>query len=277
MSLPALPARRPTLAPAAWAALALSAGLALPGSLAAPSAAPGPAGAPLGYYRQPALRGDTIVFVSEGDLWKVSVRGGAASRLTTDAGGEGSPAISPDGTTVAFVARYDGPAEIYTMPLAGGPPTRRTWQASSGRGTPLVSGWTKDGQVLYATTARSTLPSVQLETLDPATGASRAIPLSEAADGVWDEAGSTLYFVRLPFQGSYTKRYRGGTVQQIWRWDRGAPEAVPLTADYPGTSKNPMVWNGRVYFLSDRDGTMNLWSMTGDGRDLRQHTTRAWD
>jgi tricorn protease len=39
-----------------------------------------------------------------------------------------------------------------------------------------------------------------------------------------------------------------------------------------------MWWNGRVYFESDRDGTMNLWSMTEDGRDLTQHTgSVGWD
>ena len=39
-----------------------------------------------------------------------------------------------------------------------------------------------------------------------------------------------------------------------------------------------MWWNGRVYFVSDRDGTMNLWSMDEDGGDLRQHTrTTGWD
>ncbi len=244
---------------------------------AAAAASGASSAAPLGYYRQPSLRGETIVFVSEGDLWRVSARGGVAARLTTDAAGEGSPAISPDGTTLAFVARYDGPAEVYTMPLAGGPPVRHTWQSAGGSGTPTVAGWTGDGRVLYATTARSTLPSVQLETLDPATGASQPIPLAQAADGAWNEAGTALYFTRQPFQGSHTKRYRGGTVQQIWRWDGGAAEAVPLTGDYPGTSKGPMVWNGRVYFLSDRDGTMNLWSMTGDGKDLRQHTKRSWE
>ncbi len=269
------------------ALLACGLSLALPGlatgttspaaETAAAAARPAPPAAPLGYYRQPSLRGETIVFVSEGDLWRVSARGGVAARLTTDAAGEGSPAISPDGTTVAFVARYDGPAEVYTMPLAGGPPMRHTWQASSGGGTPTVAGWTKDGRVLYATTARSTLPSVQLETLDPASGSSQPIPLAQAADGAWNEAGTALYFTRLPFQGSHTKRYRGGTVQQIWRWDGGAAEAVLLTGDYPGTSKGPMVWNERVYFLSDRDGTMNLWSMTGDGKDLRQHTKRSWE
>ena len=36
---------------------------------------------------------------------------------------------------------------------------------------------------------------------------------------------------------------------------------MPLTADYAGTSKKAMWWKGRVYFLTDRDGTMNLWSM----------------
>ncbi len=39
-----------------------------------------------------------------------------------------------------------------------------------------------------------------------------------------------------------------------------------------------MPWQGRVYFVSDRDGTMNLWSMDAAGRDLRQHTRHAgWD
>jgi len=57
----------------------------------------------------------------------------------------------------------------------------------------------------------------------------------------------------------------------VWRFD-GAGEAAPLTADWPGTSHGPMVWNGRVYFLSDRDGVMNVYSMDGQGHDLKQES-----
>ena len=56
-------------------------------------AAPAPAAGPLGYYRMPALHKDTLVFVAEGDLWKVPVSGGAAARLTTHPGEETYPAI----------------------------------------------------------------------------------------------------------------------------------------------------------------------------------------
>jgi tricorn protease len=39
-----------------------------------------------------------------------------------------------------------------------------------------------------------------------------------------------------------------------------------------------MWWNGRVYFISDRDGTMNIWSMDEGGGDARQHTRHSgWD
>src|SRR5262249_51918809 len=76
----------------------------------------------VGYYRQPALHGDTLVFVSEGDLWKVHVKGGVATRLTSHPGEEGRPAISPDGMTLAFTAQYEGATEVYTMPLSGGRP-----------------------------------------------------------------------------------------------------------------------------------------------------------
>ena len=79
----------------------------------------------LGYYRFPTLHGSTVVFAAEGDLWTVSVDGGLARRLTTHPGEEAFPAISPDGETLAFSATYEGPMEVYTMPLAGGRPTRR--------------------------------------------------------------------------------------------------------------------------------------------------------
>ncbi|MBI1853563.1 MAG: PD40 domain-containing protein [Planctomycetes bacterium] len=227
-----------------------------------------PGGEPQGYYRSPAIHGDTIVFSSEGDLWKVPTKGGVATRLTSHPGEESDPAISPDGSTLAFVAEYEGPREIYTMPLNGGLPTRRTFDASRVD----VAGFTPDGKLLYSTDAYSTLPQSQLVKLDLASGERVVIPLAQASDGVTDDSGKTLFFTRLPFQGSHTKRYQGGTAQNLWRFADGDAEATPLTADYAGTSKNAMWWKGRVYFASDRDGTMNLWSMTADGKDLRQLT-----
>jgi len=236
-----------------------------------------PSEAPVGYYRQPALHGDTVVFVAEGDLWRVPAAGGEAVRLTSHPGEEEHPVVSPDGETVAFTATYEGPREVYTMPLQGGLPTRRTWGSSNYLRT---TGWAPDGQLLYATMADSTLPGVELARLDVSVDAAQPtfVPLFGAADGSYDEAGKTLFFTRYWAQPSHTKRYEGGTAQSIWKLPRGAAEATPLTSDFPGTSRHPMWWQGRIYFVSDRDGTMNLWSMTPDGGDLQQLTHhQGWD
>lgn len=225
-----------------------------------------------GYYRFPAIHGDTVVFVAEGDLWQAPVKGGLARRLTTHAGEESSPAFSPDGKTLAFTANYEGPAEIYTMPANGGLPVRRTFEGGMAR----VMGWTADGRILYATSRYSGLPGAQLATLD-AKNRVELIPLAQAAQGAYEATGKTLFFTRFRFQGSHAKRYKGGTAQNLWRFTPGG-EAVALTASYPGTSRDAMPWNGRVYFISDRDGTMNLWSMDEKGGSLRQHTKHAgWD
>ena len=225
-------------------------------------------GAP-GFFRAPAIHGDTVVFTAEGDLWKAPVTGGAAQRLTSHPGLESSATLSPDGTQLAFAAQYEGPLETYVMPLAGGLPKRLTWH---GEGS-LPVGWTRDGKVLCATRAYSTLPNEQLVAIDPATGVDTLLPLAQASDGTYDSNSKRLIFTRLPFQGSSTKRYQGGTAQNLWRFDEGSAEAVPLTADFPGTSKNPMLWKDRIYFLSDRSGVMNLWSMTSDGKDAKALTT----
>lgn len=227
-----------------------------------------------GYYRFPAIHGTTIVFGAEGDLWKVQADGGVAMRLTTHPGEEAYPVISPDGKTLAFTATYEGAAEVYTMPIDGGLPSRQTYDG----GGAVSIGFTPQGRLIYTTRSYSTLLERQLVTLDLATGSRDLVPLAQASDGCHDDSATTLYFVRLPFQGSQTKRYEGGTAQNLWKFTTGADEAVPLTRDYDGTSKRPMWWNGRLYFLTDRDQTMNIWSMNSDGGDLRQHTRFiGWD
>ena len=230
--------------------------------------------APQGYYRFPAINGDVIVFTAEGDLWRVGVNGGVAQRLTSHPGEESRAAFSPDGNRLAFSAQYEGPLEVYTMPVEGGLPTRRTFEG----GAALVVGWTPDGKVLYTTHHFSTLPDWQLASIDLGTGMTKALPLSQASEGVLDPEGKVVYFTRQQFQGSSTKRYQGGTAQNLWKFALDAPEAVPLTADFSGTSKSPMWWKDRIYFVTDRDGTMNLWSMNVTGGDLRQQTShKGWD
>ena len=209
---------------------------------------------PQGYYRFPSVYGDSIVFTAEGDLWRVGLKGGVAQRLTSHPGEESRAAFSPDGKTLAFSAQYEGPLEIYTMPAEGGLPTRRTFEG----GRALVAGWTAEGKVLYATHRFSTLPDWQLAVVDLKSGRTEALALSQASDGVLDSGGNTLYFTRQQFQGSSTKRYQGGTAQQLWKFTFDTPEAVALTADFAGTSKSPMLWKERIYFLTDRDGTMNI-------------------
>ncbi len=50
-----------------------------------------------GYFRYPAVHGDTVVFTAEGDLWRTTTAGGPAAKLTSRAGDAVRGAISPDG------------------------------------------------------------------------------------------------------------------------------------------------------------------------------------
>lgn len=224
-----------------------------------------------GYYRYPDIHGDRIVFTAEGDLWSVSISGGMAQRLTSHPEQETQPVFSPDGSTIAFSASYEGPTEVYTMPVAGGLPTRWTYESDPS----FVNSWTPDGKVVYQTRAFSGVPDYQVVAIDPEQKSKEVVPLYQASEASYDASGETLYFVRPAYHRNVTKRYKGGTARQIWKFSDGKEEAVRLTKDYTGESHHPMWYQNRVYFISDRDGTMNLWSMNEAGADLKQHTEHA--
>ncbi len=216
----------------------------------------------------PDISGDQIVFVSEGDIWKVSTSGGDAIRLTTHPGDESDPKLSPDGKWVAYAASYEGPREVYVISVQGGLPKRLTYEASSSTPTD----WKGNGQVAYMTTQYSTLPRLRTVLVDVESLEKEFVPLSLAAEGSFSEDGNDFYFVRPSFHNNVTKRYEGGTARKIWKYSDGADEAVRLTQEYDGEDHHPVPHDGKVYFLSARDGIMNVWTMTEEGSDLTQIT-----
>ncbi|MEZ5464534.1 MAG: S41 family peptidase [Lysobacteraceae bacterium] len=223
-----------------------------------------PAHAETAYYRDPALRGDALVFTAEGDLWRVSANGGSARRLTTNAGLESQAAISADGRWIAFVGSYDASPEVYVMPMAGGAPRRLSFDGAGVR----VQGWTPQGEVLYMSTAVvGPGASVVLRAVDPQTMTTRTLPFADANEGSFDDHGN-LYFTRfgLHMTGDHARDYRGGAMAQMWRAPvDGSAEAVRVASTVKASLNQPMWWNGQLYHLSDENGIANLWRMDTDG------------
>lgn len=229
-----------------------------------------------GYYRQPAVQGDLIVFLSQGDLWRVN-GSGTAVRLTAHAGVESSPVLLPDGQTLAFVGQMESAGDVYTMPLTGGAPQRRTWL---GNAQVRVWGADREGHLLLtapATDGRPVTTAYRLQGADL-----QPLPVGDANDLGLSLDGRTLYFTRHGLRGDNAKGYRGGALAQIWALDlQGSAEARPLLgADFPrSNAKRPMAYRDRdgqerIAFLGDRDGIFNVWSVRPDGSDAKAHT--AW-
>lgn len=78
---------------------------------------------------QPALSpdGTEIAFVSGGEIWTVPAAGGTAHLLVSHEANEGRPIYSPDGTRLAFVSNRAGDNDIYVMTLATGDVRRLTY------------------------------------------------------------------------------------------------------------------------------------------------------
>jgi tricorn protease len=223
-----------------------------------------------GYYRTPHLSGETLVFITEDDVWTAPTTGGVARRLTTNAGECSLPRISPDGSTIAFVGRDEGHPEVFVMPAAGGSARRLTFLGSDAL---YLCGWSADGGELYFTAdagsafIKETLPF----TIAAAGGAARALPLGHAMSFTIAPNGATL-IGRNAIDPARWKRYRGGTAGQLWVDASGDGTYARLGRELTGNLVWPMWIGQRVFFLSDHEGIGNIYSSRPDGSDLRRHT-----
>lgn len=218
--------------------------------------------------RYPDIYGDTVVFSAEGDLWLGSITRGNAERLTTHEGLEDRPRFSPDGKSIAFSANYDGGRDVYVMPTEGGAPRRLTYDPS---GADMVE-WTPDGKRIVFRTRRD-VPTVRLYSVPVEGGLATPLPMDRAAQAAFSPEGKRVAYCRFPLEGHWWKRYRGGNANHLWVADLEKNQFRRIDNDT--INEQYPVWVGEtVYFVSERDGSANLWAYdvkSGKQRRITSH------
>ncbi len=220
-----------------------------------------------GYYRHPTIHGDTIVFVSEDDLWAAGVAGGEAHRLTANPGSQSFPRLSPDGRSLAFVSRDEGVSDVFVMPAEGGRSRRLTFFGAITH----VVGWRPSGSAVIVATDHKQPFAGWLHLWEVPLDGSRPSPLDVGPARAISFSGRRTVLGRNSFDPARWKRYRGGRAGSLWIDREGTGEFTELLRE-EGNLADPMWVGRRIYFLSDHEGVGNLYSVTPGGRSLRRHT-----
>ncbi|MBD3223417.1 MAG: protease, partial [Caldithrix sp.] len=220
--------------------------------------------------RQPDISETHVAFVYGNDIWVTDHDGQNAKRLTSFPGTEAHPHFSPDGQHIAFTAEYDGNTDVYLVPVQGGEPQRRTWHPAVDR----VRGWTPDGQRIVFASVRHNAPvgglfkfwTIALDEKMP-----QPLPIPRIAEGQYAPDGRHMVYQKIfPWESEW-RNYRGGQTDPIRIIDLQTLDVQKLPWD-GSNDKNP-VWIGdMVYFLSDRDYAMNVWSYHTPSQELTQVT-----
>lgn len=110
------------------------------------------------WMRYPAISpdGTTIAFAYKGDIYSVPVTGGEARQLTTNAAFDSHPIWSPDSKKIAFESDREGSKDIYIIDAKGGAPTRLT--TNSGNETAIA--FSDNEHILFSASLMPTAESI---------------------------------------------------------------------------------------------------------------------
>jgi tricorn protease len=225
---------------------------------------------PAGYLRYPHIHADLLTFVAGDDVWLAQADGGRAWRLSADDVPVSHPRFSPDGTQVAWTSWRDGHPEVYSAGTDGSAPVRLTYW---GDPQTRVTGWTPAGEVLAITSAGQPAMKYRRAYAVPADGTPpRLLPFGTVNDVAISGTGTALLTGSVAGEPAFWKRYRGGRAGKLWVATGADPLFTRILADTGGQLASPMLVGDRLFFLSDHEGTGNIYSCALDGGGLARHT-----
>ena len=212
----------------------------------------------------PALSPDaqTVVFSYDGDIWKVPVKGGLASRITAMQGDEINPKISPDGKWLAFSSNQYGNFDVYVMPMTGGDIKQLTFND----GTDEVDNWSWDSKTIYFTSSRYNNFSSYKVGINGGTAVRLFENYFNTTHHIAEAPDGSLFFSDTWESRNFAnrKRYKGAFNPDIQSYNPKTKTYKRYT-DYIGKDFWTSVdQKGNIYFVSDEaNEEYNLYTFIG--------------
>ncbi|HET7183808.1 MAG TPA: LpqB family beta-propeller domain-containing protein [Terriglobales bacterium] len=229
------------------------------------------------------------------------------SAVTSFAGVQAQPALSPDGRSVAYISNRDGHYNVYVGLVHGAEPLQITHDAAM-KARPS---WSPDGGMLaYAQLNNSGAWDIWEV---PALGGLPRKVVLNAADPAWTPDGHSIVYQNLSDEQIWIAGTEGENAHALvhgvpYRWET-EPRVSPdgrlvafavratggpygelgvadvstgtvrlLTHDYALALSPAWSPDSRsIYFSSSRGGTVNIWKIGAEGRGLRQITAGEGD
>ncbi len=257
------------------------------------------------------LIGSHIYYVSERrpgvkEVWQMDYDGSNQKQLTHAGNLSIMPAVSPDGTKLAYTSFASGTPRLSLISTESGRPLRFYNQEASLNATPSFS---PDGGTIYYASTASGLSQIYAANLDGTNF--RRISVSKAiqVEPKVNPKGGSLAFVagpghqqiyRMNLEGADVERLTNGEGEasnpswhpdgrlMLFAWTRGYATGNfnvflmdPATREFDqltsnaGRNENPS-WapDGRhLVFTSNRSGSFQIYSMLADGTQLQRLTS----
>src|ERR1051326_6976590 len=222
--------------------------------------------------------GKTVVFVSGGDIWSAPASGGDARLLVAHPATEGRPLFSPDGKSLAFTSTRTGNGDIYIVDLGRGQTRRSAYDDAREQ----LDAWSRDGKWIYFTSnSRGADTGANDAWRVAASGGTPMMLTDEKIINEYNAApspdGKSLAFVGFGSASGQWWRHGRSHMDETQLWlleDLNARQYRQLAGD--GAKQIWPMWSRdgqRLYYMSDRNGHENLWTMSRDGKDAKAITS----
>ncbi len=233
------------------------------------------------WMRYPTISpdGQTIAFAYQGDIFMVPTEGGQARPVTLGEDYAYMPVFSPDGEQLAFASDRYGNFDVFVMPARGGAARRLTYH--SGGDYPYT--FTPDGSAVvfgghYQDAASNMLfptgAQPELYRVAVADGTISQVFTVPAEEARYSADGTYLYYQdQKGYENEWRKHHTSAIARDLWRYNTTDGSFEQLT-DHEAEDRHPVVApNGQtVYFLSERNGDFNVFSMPASGGPATQLT-----
>jgi len=229
--------------------------------------------------RFPDINNNLVAFVYAGDIWTVTANGGEARRLTSHEGFELFPKISPDGKWIAFSAEYSGSRQVYVMPAEGGKPRQLTWYNSVGVMPPrggydnVILDWTPDSKNILFRANRTEFGdrNGKYYTVNIESGMEKPLQIVNGGIAVFSPDAKKICFTPVDREFRTWKRYKGGRATQLWIYDLEKDASEQIT-DFAGSDQFPVWFGNKIFFASDRNLRLNIYSYDTQTKKVEQLT-----